>query len=146
MEVLANDAGEILKYLSKDQFNFENQFIAENKVSVDLVKISSSKIFFTRTGMKVKAHSEGTSIIVLPLQFSHCLQLRNTLKSEQTLAPNIMRVNLMQTGLLFSGTIDAEINYAYGPFNNPFCRIKDYQDLKFLTTGHQNHLLNSVTS
>ena len=48
VEVLAHDARGILKYLSENTFDFEDQFIVENEIPADLVKISSSKIFFEK--------------------------------------------------------------------------------------------------
>jgi hypothetical protein len=117
--------------IDRNEFYFENEFVVNKTISHDLAKASSSKIFVNQEGMTVKAQSKGTSILLLPLQFSHCLQLHSIQKNNsQTFTPSIMRINMMQTGLLFTGIIEAKLQYKYGPFHNAFCRIKDYQDMK----------------
>jgi len=136
VERLANNINDIFKYMAqidRNEFDFENEFVIDKTISHELVKASSSQLFVNQEGMTVKAQSKGTSIILLPLQFSRCLQLQSNSKSPlPTLTPRIMRVNIMQTGLLFTGIIEAKLQYKYGPFHNSFCRIKDYQDMKKL--------------
>jgi hypothetical protein len=128
----ADNAAGTLKYLSANSFDFQQEVVVEQAISTKLVKPASSKMFVERQGMRVMAQTEGVSLIVLPLEFSHCLQLPVPASDSITLSPRLLRVNLSQTGLLFAGTIDAQIQFAYGPFHNPMCRIQDYLDMKRL--------------
>jgi hypothetical protein len=70
--------------------------------------------------LHVKATSSGRSLLVLPFEYSHCLRLKET-GSTARLIP----VNLQQTGLLFDGSADVEIDYRFGPLANPTCRGAD---------------------
>ncbi|OQW88968.1 MAG: hypothetical protein BWK78_08000, partial [Thiotrichaceae bacterium IS1] len=128
----ADNAAGTLKYLSANSFDFQQEVVVEQAISTKLVKPVSSKMFVERQGMRVMAQTEGVSLIVLPLEFSHCLQLPSPASDSITLSPRLLRVNLSQTGLLFAGTIDAQIQFAYGPFHHPLCRIQDYLDMKRL--------------
>src|SRR5262249_32127282 len=77
-----------------------------------------------RGGLHVSGQSDGTSLIVLPQQFSHCLRARDA-------SVRLVRANLMMTGVIFSGEIDSDIIFDYGPFT-PRCRLADISDFKKL--------------
>ena len=75
-------------------------------------------------GLHVSGHSEGTSLVVLPQQFSNCLRARDQ-------RVRLVRANLMMTGLIFSGDLDTDIDFDYGIFT-PNCRRADLADMKQL--------------
>src|SRR5207253_7419744 len=77
-----------------------------------------------RGGLHVSGHSDGTSLVVLPQQFSHCLRARDA-------SVRLVRANLMMTGVIFSGDIDTDITFDYGLFA-PRCRWADISDVKKL--------------
>ena len=77
-----------------------------------------------RGGLHVSGHSEGTSLVVLPQQFSNCLRARDQ-------RVRLVRANLMMTGLIFSGDLDTDIDFDYGIFT-PNCRRADLADMKQL--------------
>jgi hypothetical protein len=79
---------------------------------------------YVRGGVHVSGRSDGTSLVVLPLQFSNCLRVKSG-------NARIVRANLMLAGIVFSGTLDSEIDLAYGILE-PSCRRKDLADLKRL--------------
>jgi len=47
----------------------------------------------------------------------------------------LVRLNLLQTGLVFSGSIQTRLRFASGPFRNPYGRLRDYLDMKALKLG-----------
>ena len=66
---------------------------------VPLVTGISSELRVFRDRLVVTAESAGTSLLVLPLEFSHCLDLRVT-----SGAPvRLLRANINQAALLLSG-------------------------------------------
>jgi len=77
-----------------------------------------------RGGLHVAGHSEGTSLVVLPQQYSHCLKPRDP-------AVRLVRADFLLTGMIFSGDVDTDIRFDYGIFS-PACRRRDLADIKAL--------------
>ena len=71
--------------------------------------------------LHVKAESTGTSLLVLPFEYSHCLHLEGASDGSARLLP----VNLQQTGLLFTKHADVTITYRFGPLDQASCRGDD---------------------
>jgi hypothetical protein len=71
--------------------------------------------------------SDGTSLVVLPHQFSNCLRANDR-------HARLMRADLILTGVIFSGSIDTDISFDYGIFS-PECRRADLHDIKRLKIG-----------
>ena len=53
-------------------------------------------------GFHITGHSDGTSLVILPQQFTNCLKTSDH-------CVRIVRANLMWTGMIFSGDLDADI-------------------------------------
>lgn len=64
--------------------------------------------------------SPGRSLLVLPFEYSHCLKITAAGGRAQ-----LMPVNLQQTGLLFENSVEAEIIYRFGLFQESRCRGED---------------------
>ena len=47
----------------------------------------------------------------------------------------LLRADLLLTGVLFSGDLDARIALNTGPFVNPLCRLDDVADDKLMGIG-----------
>jgi hypothetical protein len=89
-----------------------------------LVPAREMRMAHTRSGLHVSGRSDGTSLVVLPQQFSNCLRARDE-------RVRLVRANLMMTGLIFSGELDTDIAFDYGIFT-PACRRADLADMKRL--------------
>jgi hypothetical protein len=77
-------------------------------------------------------HSNGTSVALLPVQFSHCLAL------DDPASGRVVRANLVQTGIVLDKHIDAQLSFGLGPFSAG-CRNRDLEDLKRLGSGGSAH-------
>jgi hypothetical protein len=86
-------------------------------------------MFFERGAIRVQAESRGHSLLLLPVQYSRCL-----VPSEPTKA-KLLPANLVQTAVLFQGSIDLRIHFEYGLFR-PGCRKRDLADLAELGIFH----------
>jgi len=86
-----------------------------------------------RGGIVVKATSAGTSLLVIPFEFSHCLTVRSSDAAVQP--PGLIRVNALLTGVLFDHAVNAEIRYFTGPFSGASCRLRDADEFKRLVAG-----------
>jgi hypothetical protein len=141
---VVSSAEETIARIQRDGFDFAAEAIADSPLPADLVQATESKMHVRRGRFVVQASSPGTSVLLLPLQYSHCLELKVVQAASDGPAPKLVRLNVMQAGLVFTGSIRAEIRFANGPFRNQFGRIEDYLDFKKLMTtnnppdGHES--------
>jgi hypothetical protein len=122
--VLAATGDEIMTLLSAPDFDFTQMAVLRDAPAGSLVAARTMRFSHTRAGLHVSGHSDGTSLVVLPQQFSNCLRIvRGNAR--------LVRANLMMTGIVFSGALDADIEFAYGILS-PSCRKADIADMKTL--------------
>jgi hypothetical protein len=99
-----------------------------------LTPVDIAQVRMVPGGFFVEAHSPATSLLVLPFQFSQCLQIHNSAVSAD--APRLFRVNAIETGVLFNRHLTAQIEFFTGVFHNSGCRWRDSQDFsKLLATN-----------
>jgi len=120
--VIARDAPSILRHLWNSSFDPRQSVILPEGIEQPLVPASGGKIFFERGVVRVQAESRGRSLLLLPLQYSRCLALSEAVKAK------LLPANLVQTAVLFQGSIDLGIHFEYGLFR-PGCRKQDLADL-----------------
>jgi hypothetical protein len=124
-EVLrAGSAAEITAIMREEKFDFMNQVVLSTPVHEPLVPATNMQLSLFRGGLHLSGASKGTSLVVLPQQFSNCLRARDS-------RVRIVRADLMMTGVIFSGEIDTDIVFDYGIFT-PGCRWMDLADLQRL--------------
>jgi hypothetical protein len=124
-EVVAVGSGaEIMTILGKPEFDATQQAVLSTPIAERLVPAREMRMSRTGSGLHVSGRSDGTSLVVLPQQFSNCLRVRDE-------RVRLVRANLMMTGLIFSGDLDTNIVFDYGIFT-PACRRADLADMKRL--------------
>jgi hypothetical protein len=119
--VTAGPGPEIMAALRKPDFDFARQVVLSAPVGEALVPARDMRLSTVRGGYHLSGRSDGTSLVVLPLQFSHCLRARDG-------NARFVRANLMMAGVIFSGDIDTDIVFDYGIFS-PRCRRADLAEL-----------------
>jgi hypothetical protein len=117
-------AAEIVAALSAANFDFTRQVVLSTEIRDRLVPARETKLSVIRGGLHFSGHSDGASLVVLPLQYSNCLRVRDD-------RARLVRANLIMTGVIFSGAIDTDISFDYGIFS-PACRRGDFADMKQL--------------
>jgi hypothetical protein len=83
--------------------------------------------------IRVVAESAGDSVLVLPFEFSSCINFGE--KSEKS---NFIRAELangLLTAVFFSKNLDLTISYRLGLFENQDCRLKDLELYRSITEG-----------
>jgi hypothetical protein len=105
-------------------FDFTKQVVLSTTTDKSLVPARNMELSLIRGGLHVSGRTDGTSLVVLPQQFSHCLRARDA-------SVRLVRANLMMTGMIFSGETDTDIIFDYGLFT-PRCRWADISDVKKL--------------
>ena len=127
---VAATAQEVVAELGRVDFDFHSVALSADPVSEALVASQNVQLSVHKGYVHVKATSAGTSLLLLPMQYSHCLQLESVRTGNKD--ARLIRVNLMQAGLVFSDTFEGRIRFAYGPLNNPYGRLRDYFEMKSL--------------
>jgi hypothetical protein len=117
-------ATDIAAILRETSFDFTKQVVLPGMLDESLTPAREMRLWPVRGGFHVSGKSEGTSLVVLPQQYSHCLRARDT-------RVRLVRANLMMTGLVFSGELNTDIVFDYGIFT-PACRQADLADIKGL--------------
>jgi hypothetical protein len=125
----SKNASDTIKIMSNADFDGQ-KFVVINDEIVIIDKLSpaiDSEMSIIRGGINVKSNTTGHSILVLPVQYSHCWKANKN-------NPNIQffRANLMQLGIYFSENISIDIKQVFGPFGNSQCKLADSTDIKNL--------------
>jgi hypothetical protein len=124
-EVIAARSGaETMAILARPDFDFARQVVLTEALDHPLVPARDMRLSVIRGGLHVSGRSDGTSLVILPQQYSHCLRARDD-------RVRFVRADLVMAGLVFSGDIDTDIVFDYGIFT-PGCRRADLDDLKRL--------------
>ena len=97
-----------------------------------LVPVSVSSLTIERGGYRIEADSPGTSLLVLPIEYSHCL--RANLTTSGAIRAELIRVNLTMAGILFSGRVEGHLTLRYGPLSSG-CRLEDWREADALKIG-----------
>lgn len=112
------------------QFDPEQHVILQAPIPVTLSDVSQSSVYWEKTGLRVRAKSSGRSLLVLPLQFSHCLEVELKNKTAVAEEPSLIRSDIVLTGVQFSKELDATIRLRFGPFDNVLCRTRDFFEFR----------------
>lgn len=126
------DATAIINRLAAADFDPSREILADVPGGPHmLVPAQASRLTFDGVSLRIQAESAGQSLLLLPLEFSRCLKARASAG-----APTLFRANLLETGVLFSGRLDAKLAIRTGAFYRPWCRLQDYFDARALRVGH----------
>ncbi len=117
-------APEMLAKMASPDFDFRNDAVIIAEVNEKLVPLKEMRLSFERGAARVQGVSEGTSLVLLPLQYSHCLRISDP-------DARLVRADLAMLGVIFKGRVDAEITDGYGTFT-PGCRAIDNADISRL--------------
>jgi hypothetical protein len=92
---------------------------------------AQAHLIVEKGGYRISAQSSGNSLLILPVQFSHCWQLVAPPENKAL----IFRANIIQTGIYFQGNLDADLRFRFGLANSS-CRRQDADDMnKYLSSS-----------
>jgi len=97
-----------------------------------LVPVNRSSLTVERGSYRIEADSPGTSLLVLPIEYSHCLHANLT--GSGTTPPRLLRVNLAMAAILFNGHVKGRLTLRYGPWSSR-CRMDDWREADALKIG-----------
>jgi hypothetical protein len=130
----ANDAQGAINLLADPSLDPRNVAVLTEAMQVPppLVPARRSTLVVERGGYRVEAETAGTSLLVLPLEYSHCL--RADLTTSGLIPPRLIRANLAMAAILFSGEVKATLKLRYGPLSSG-CRLADWREAEALRLG-----------
>jgi hypothetical protein len=97
-----------------------------------LVPASRSRLIVERGGYRLEADSPGTSLLVLPVEYSRCLTAH--LATSGPTPPRLLRANLAMVAVLFSGRVEGTLRLRYGPTSSGR-RFEDWREANTLRLG-----------
>jgi hypothetical protein len=124
----------MLDFVVDDSIDLSKQAVAQEHVPGPLTPVRSVALSMAGKDLRVVADSDGRSLIVMPVEFSHCLELTET-PAGQGGGATVLRIDGLLTGIVFAHHIDAVLSFRIGPLHSPTCRWADYRDLKVLLPG-----------
>ena len=128
------DAATAVKLMANPAFDFGKEVVLTDSLpDANWIPATKSRINVFRDHLELEAESDGRSILVLPVEYSHCLKFM--LRSSASAPIEVRRANLEQTAIAFSRSVVGSIALHYGPFEHPDCRLADYRDAKVLALG-----------
>jgi hypothetical protein len=129
----ARDGREAIDFLADRSNDLRKVAVLTNAEEVRaLVPAGRSALTVERGGYRIEADSPGTSLLVLPVEYSHCL--RAELATTGANPPRLMRANLAMTAILFSGRVEGTLMFRYGALSSR-CRIEDWREADMLRIG-----------
>jgi hypothetical protein len=125
------DLVSMLDFIVDDKVDLSREAVAQDPIDGSLVPARSSALSMMGRDLRVTAESDGRSLIVVPLEFSHCLEMHDA-HPEAEARPALSRIDGLLTGIVFEHHLDAVLSFRIGPLHNPTCRWQDYRDLRAL--------------
>jgi hypothetical protein len=123
------DLTSALDFVADDSVDLTKRAVTASPVIGALVPAQSSALAMANEDLHVVAKSAGRSLVVVPVEFSHCIELHELGLGTGT-GGVLLRVDGVLTGIVFEHDLDAVLSFRIGPLRNPLCRWQDYQDLR----------------
>jgi len=117
----------VFSLMKDDLFNNNVHFFVKrlNASMNKLEPASDVSLSLAPGGYRVKAQSKSSSLIVLPLEYSHCFSLEDQ-------DAQLIQVNGSFLGIVFQKNLDTSLSYINSPFTNSYCRIRNFLDAQGL--------------
>jgi hypothetical protein len=123
------DLASALDFVVDDSVDLTKRAVTLSPVIGALEPVLSSALAMANGNLHIVAKSAGRSLVIVPVEFSHCIELHETRIGSRTGAA-LVRVDGVLTGIVFEHDLDAVLSFRIGPLHNPICRWQDYQDLR----------------
>ena len=107
------------------KFNPKSDVISSTPLSGDFVSAKNTKLEIVDGDLHVTASATGKSIVLIPLEFSDCLEVKSISRSESPI--ELFLANGLITGLAFDKELDVVIQLRFGLFSNAACRNSDLE-------------------
>jgi hypothetical protein len=127
-------AADTVDALADSRTDLSRTLLASESMPGPLSPATLHEFVIERGAFRVRAASDGRSVLVLPLEFSRCLHLAS--RGEPAPSVRLFRADLLLTGVLFERTLDATLVYRTGPLVDSRCRLRDRADMEAIGMQH----------
>ena len=124
-----------LDFVSDDGVDLAKSAVVREEIGGPLVPIQSSSLTMSGGDQHVVARSAGRSLLIVPLEFSHCIEVADRHAGPGGTAPTLVRIDGLLTGIVFERDLDVVLSFRTGPLRNSTCRWQDYQDVRTMLHG-----------
>jgi hypothetical protein len=118
-----------LDFVVDDSVDLTKRAVTPSPIIGALVPVQSSALAMAKEDLHIVAKSVSRSLVVVPIEFSHCMELHE-MRLRSSAGAALLRVDGVLTGIVFEHDLDAVLSFRIGPLHNPLCRWQDYQDLR----------------
>ena len=125
------DLASTLDFVVDDGVDLSKQAVAREEIGGPLTPVRYSALSMADMDLHVVAESNGRSVVIVPLEFSHCIELHEAHAGEEK-GPSLFRMDGLLTGIVFERHLDAVLSFRIGPLHNPLCRWEDYREMKVM--------------
>lgn len=115
-----------LAALHDPQFDGERMLVTDAALEGPFVPATDVALVYESYGFHIRAESGGRSLLVLPMQYSHCWTIEGAARA------TLFRADLWQLGVSFRGDMNAKLIFRYGPLEAGACRVEDVRDMEQL--------------
>ena len=120
-------ASEMLGILGDPAIDLGHTFVVAEPF-LEKLSVGTLRAFLVESGQyTVTATSSGHSVLILPMEYSRCLHL--AARGPSRFQARLFRADLLMTGIIFDGELDATISYRTGPWSGSRCRLRDKDDM-----------------
>jgi len=128
---VARSLDETFQIMDRKSFAPMEDVVVYKQLDANFVRVGKTELSVDSGDLRIVSESAGKTLIILPIEFSHCLKFESNNKNSNLI--DVFRVDGILTGLIFANELDVTTKYRYGVFTNNKCRLKDLADYKFLT-------------
>ena len=151
--IRVREVSKAISILKSATFDPQSQVIADLSLGRKKLSIADRVSLRFKKGVKIsiQAYSPDYSLLIIPIQYSNCLRIDNIANK---VTPILFRANLIETGIYFTGRLDAEIQLDIGLFEAD-CRIMDIHEMHelgirsgkndIILPGQHPHAIESLT-
>lgn len=119
-----------LDLVTDDLVDLTKTAVVQEEISGPLTPVESSSLSMSGGDQHVVARSAGRSLLIVPLEFSRCMELQDRRAGPQRPDVRLVRADGVLTGIVFERELNAVLTFRTGPLHSPTCRWKDYQELR----------------
>jgi hypothetical protein len=130
---VSKNLDQALDTVASDATDVTKQAVVQSEIPGRLVPALETSLSIVGGDLHFSARSNGRSLVVLPLEYSRCIEMRPGSPSSSIDTASLHRVDGLLTGVLFDREINVVLQFRIGPLHNPLCRFWDYRDFKSLT-------------
>jgi hypothetical protein len=127
---LAPTINEALDLLTDKDFNFARRVVLHRPLPNGTALTPGKFVSLTvePSGIRIQAHSQGTSLLLLPFEFRNSMRWIPDNTGLSQAQP--LRANLAMTGLLFSGAVSGLLECAPSPASAGFSSLQTLLDMR----------------